>query len=212
MSKSEHAVREVAKRLCFEELDTRAFTSLESFLESIDEPESLSDQELKGRFLDFESKFYNLELLEGYENLRDSLNISSVMNRNILTVQATDSATEVAARLTRRMITGQPVVDRNGQLCGVISVTDFAGLVARPELVARLSELKVGDIMTKYPITATVKSELLEVLHLMMSFRLHRIIIVDEHRRPVGIITSLDVTKIFREILKSTGRGGQVAR
>lgn len=196
-------VRKVAKRLSFDELDTRAVVSLESFLETERAPESLSDEQLKSKFLEFEADFYNLDLLASYLEPMGALTVSEAMNKNIITAQMGESAGQVAARLTRGMITGLPVVDQEGRLSGVVSTTDFTNLVARPELLATVSELRVEQIMTHYPITVTPEAELLEVLHLMMSFRLHRIIVVDQDKHPVGIMTSLDVAKIFRDLLKS---------
>ena len=207
MNQLESTVKEVAKRLSFDELDTRAFVSLESFLETERAPDSLSDEQLKSKFLDFEADFCNLDLLASYLKPLGALTVSSAMNKNIITARMGEPATQVAARLTRGMITGLPVVDEDGRLCGVISATDFAGLVARPEMLAKAGELAVEQIMTHYPITVTPEADLLEVLHLMMSFRLHRIIVVNESKQPTGIMTSLDVAKIFRDLLKSLKDG-----
>ena len=49
----------------------------------------------------------------------------------------------------------------------------------------------------KAPVTVTLSSTLETVLLKLCWFRLHRVWIVDEENRPIGVITLTDVLKVF---------------
>lgn len=188
-----------AKQLGFEEVGSRTFQTVAAFIESLDR--ELDEKALKAEFLNFEEHYLDLSLLEECDLPGGLIDLESQMNTQISTVSADESVSSLAKMLLRRMITGMPVVDAEGKLIGVVSTTDIVGAIGRPDRLAEFEELKVRDIMTTYTLTVTLKSDLAEVLHYMTSFRLHRIFVVDEGRRPIGIITSLDAVRILRRVL-----------
>lgn len=192
-------VDKLARRLDFHEQDASSQQRLRAFAGTVDF-DSLSDRELKQLFEEFEHSFGFLGLVD--KKIPEAfLDIGSYMNQDIHSVRETDSVTKAARTLQRKMISGLPVVNEVGRLVGIISSTDIVGIMTRPELRERWDEMTVAEVMTSYTITATLRSNLLEVLHHMMSFRLHRIIIVDDHDRPLGLISSLDATRALRDLL-----------
>jgi predicted transcriptional regulator len=65
-----------------------------------------------------------------------TLTANDVMNTEVLTVRVDLTVRELAAFLTEKQISGAPVVDLDGRLVGVVSVTDVAESDAeRPDLV-----------------------------------------------------------------------------
>src|SRR5688572_24908905 len=70
-----------------------------------------------------------------------TLTARDVMNREVLTVRVDLSVRELAAFLTENQISGAPVVDREGRLVGVVSLTDVAEYDAdRADLAADSSD------------------------------------------------------------------------
>ena len=47
------------------------------------------------------------------------------------------------------------------------------------------------------PVTTGPDASVAEVAHRMATERVHRVVVVDAERRPIGIVTTLDVLKVF---------------
>lgn len=153
------------------------------------------------------------------------LTAKDVMNTEILTVRMDLTVRELASFLTEKQISGAPVVDLDGRLVGVVSVTDVAESDAeRPDLVADRSspdfdvrgweermnledvrplhiesdELLVRDIMTPTVYTIPDDTPVPRIAQTMVAGRIHRLF-VTRARRVVGIVTSLDLVKLLEE-------------
>jgi predicted transcriptional regulator len=143
-------------------------------------------------------------------------NVKDLMNPDIMTV-ADDMTTDQLARyLIEREISGAPVIDSQGQLIGVVSMTDIGRKIAEPadfapeqalsgdgadptleDLGQRYVEdraVTVRDVMTpaihQVPVTASAA----DAARIMVEQHIHRLI-VTQGKNPVGIITSLDLLK-----------------
>jgi CBS-domain-containing membrane protein len=51
----------------------------------------------------------------------------------------------------------------------------------------------VARYMTTDPVTARTTTPMRELARMMLDAHIHRVVIVDEHNRPVGIVSSTDV-------------------
>lgn len=186
----------VAQRLDREMLDTATFAAIAAFIESFDV--NVSDEVLQEYFLAFEQDYLNEELLTVPELSPRELKVTDFMSTEVLTVESELSLRKLCARLAQRMVSGFPVVDRSGKLIGVVSSSEVVRVLAENREV---EELTVGDIMTRCFITARGDSSLVEVLHLMLDFRLHRAVVVDGEERPVGIVTTIDAARALKMLL-----------
>jgi CBS domain-containing protein len=153
------------------------------------------------------------------------LTAKDVMNTEVLTVRVDLMVRELAAFLTENQISGAPVIDLDGRLVGVVSVTDVAESDAeRPDLVADRSspdfdlreweermnpedvrplhiesdDLLVRDIMTPTVYTIPDDTPVSRIAQTMVAGRIHRLF-VTRARRLVGIVTSLDLVKLLDE-------------
>ena len=143
------------------------------------------------------------------------------MNPDIMTVADEMTTDELARYLTEREISGAPVVDGQGHLIGVVSMTDIGRNLAEPsdfasprgsgfyrddaedltleDLGQRFVEeraVTVRDVMTpvihQVPVTASVA----EAARMMVDQHIHRLV-VTQGKEPVGIITSMDLLKML---------------
>jgi CBS domain-containing protein len=149
--------------------------------------------------------------------------VKDVMNPDIMTVPD-DMTTDVLMRyLTEREISGAPVVDGQGHLIGVVSMTDVARHMGESsdaessptpdfyrdvpadltleDLGQRYVEERtatVRDVMTpviqQVPVTASVA----EAARLMVEHHIHRLV-VTQGKQPVGILTSMDLLRVVAE-------------
>lgn len=141
-----------------------------------------------------------------------------IMTRNPVCVRAATTVRELAAMLDDRGVSGAPVVNDSGRLIGVVSRTDLvrrcsAGEPAANRPPAHLLQIVfdpkaqaaagadtlivVQDFMNTSPVTAPPTAPVAEVARLMRTHRVHRVVITDEAATPVGIVTTLDVMKVF---------------
>jgi predicted transcriptional regulator len=140
-----------------------------------------------------------------------SLTVSDAMTHGLITINANSTMSETADTLCEHRITGAPVVDTRGKCIGVISGSDFIHSKAE-ELAASdrcqfllegspygafYSEDVKHDLVRNH-MTPTVQkigesTALLQAARRMCEEHVHRLIVVDELSRPVGILTSLDL-------------------
>jgi predicted transcriptional regulator len=149
--------------------------------------------------------------------------VKDLMNPDIMTV-ADDMTTDAVARyLTEQEISGAPVVDSQGHLIGVVSMTDIGRNMAEPadlessrsssfyrdvagdltleDLGQRYVEeraVSVRDVMTPVIHQVPVTASAAEAARLMIDQHIHRLV-VTQGKEPVGIITSLDLLKVVAE-------------
>jgi predicted transcriptional regulator len=150
-------------------------------------------------------------------------NVKDLMNPDIMTVADDMTTDELARYLIEREISGAPVVDSQGHLIGVVSMTDIGRNMAEPsdvessrssgfyrdiaadvmledpgERYVEERAVTVRDVMTpvihQVPVTASVA----EAARIMFDQHIHRLV-VTQGKEPVGIITSMDVLKLVAE-------------
>lgn len=140
------------------------------------------------------------------------LRAADLMSRDVLTLPSHLSLRAAAHELARAAVSGAPVTDEEGRCVGVLSTTDLVHYVDRrkegvrhpdsqscvcsdwqiidPEVLPL--DLVVG-YMTKDVVTAAPEDRVGELARRMLDAHIHRIIITDEQRRPVGVISSTDI-------------------
>ncbi len=140
------------------------------------------------------------------------MRVEHVMARDVVAVQADSSMAEAAKILRDYAISGVPVVDDTGRCIGVLSASDFVDSKseespAHPPVVhvtttpdstglARaevLDETTVRANMSPKVETILEHLTLVDAGRLMCEEHIHRLIVVDRHGRPIGIVSSLDL-------------------
>ncbi len=152
------------------------------------------------------------------------LKAKDIMNTDVLSVRDDMTVQELAGFLTERDILGAPVVDSEGEVVGVVSCTDIVQsttteadiLVDKstpgfyehgwedkldPNEMARLhveenESLPVREIMTPTIYTVPEDTPISDIAKAMVAGRIHRLL-VTRGSRLVGIITTLDMLKVF---------------
>lgn len=138
-----------------------------------------------------------------------------IMTARPVCVEPGMTVRDVARIFDEHGISGAPVVDGKGRLAGVVSRTDLVrrysdgDIEGDPGMLIELFRkqdeahpgpspdrlIAVEDFMTSNPITASPSTPVGDLARKMVDARVHRVIVVDAGRIPVGIVTSLDLVK-----------------
>lgn len=130
----------------------------------------------------------NLEPHEQAEHVRQVKRFESGMVVNPITIAPDATLGDVLALKERHRISGIPVVDGNGKLCGIITNRDVR--------FATDLNMKVADLMTNQNLV-TVKAgvDRAEAKRLLHKYRIEKLIVVDDDYKCVGLITVNDMEK-----------------
>jgi CBS domain-containing protein len=168
-----------------------------------------------------------------------NLTAADLMSRSVVLVPEQMSLVGAARLLAGSHISGAPVVDGAGRCVGVLSATDFVNVFKdggrrQPahagtgpscfcfpwQLVEAedLPEESVQDHMTSDPVMVPPSAAITELAQIMLDAHIHRVIVVDEEARPVGVVSTTDILAAVaqaarqRVALGATGPGGVAPR
>jgi len=120
--------------------------------------------------------------------------VRDVMQRDVLGIGAEASIREAMETLVAHHISGMPVVDRQGQLVGIISEFQLLEAVYLPEIKQR----RVCDLMTKDVLTVSESMLLSDLTNMMLLHGIRRLPVVSEGK-VVGIVARRDVIRYVLE-------------
>jgi CBS domain-containing protein len=141
-----------------------------------------------------------------------------VMRKDVITIRDDWDIREVLRIFEERGISGAPVLDRGGNLVGVLSVTDIARAEAMrgrlreesafyrmPETekvpegfqLERYEAIPASEVMTPVVIDAAEDTPVSRLATIMIDLHIHRVIIT-RGSKLLGIVTSLDLLRLLQ--------------
>lgn len=123
--------------------------------------------------------------------------VESAMTVSPVVISQDESIAAVAELLAGYDISGLPVVDSDDRLVGVVSQTDLVRLQGSSIPWTGWHGLIVRDVMTLPARTIDASASLDEAARQMTNAHVHRLIVVDADRAPIGVISESD---LIREI------------
>ncbi|CAN7186178.1 IMP dehydrogenase [Phenylobacterium sp. LjRoot225] len=130
----------------------------------------------------------NLTVEEQADQVREVKRYESGMVINPLTIGPDTPLSEVRQIKARRKISGFPVVDADGKLCGILTNRDMR-FETRDDVPAKA-------LMTKDNlVTVRVGVSQAEARDLLRRHKIERLLVVDDDNRAVGLITVKDMEK-----------------
>lgn len=158
-----------------------------------------------------------------------NLTAKDIMNTNVISIRDDMTVHELANFFTEEMISGAPVMNKDGKLVGVVSVSDIIRNDERRSAIVKdkhesnyylhgweddLNEdeieelhieeddaLTVRDIMTPLIFKVPETECISSMADTMIGGRIHRLIVTKDDKA-VGIITTLDLLKVIRDYTK----------
>jgi CBS domain-containing protein len=119
--------------------------------------------------------------------------VRDVMTHQAITVTGDVPLSDAADLLDRFAISALPVVDQVGRVVGIVTESDLLHVRASAALWAGWSLLTVSDIMSAPVITARADVPIADAATQMDARHIHRLVIVDDELRALGILSAGDV-------------------
>jgi CBS domain-containing protein len=150
------------------------------------------------------------------------MQVKDVMTRNVISVQSDDQVLKAARLMLQNRISGLPVLDKDGELVGVVTEGDFlrrselgtqrrrskwlefiVGPGKLAEEYVRASGRKVEEIMTPDPCVIDENDALEKVVELMERRRVKRLPVVRSGRM-VGIVSRANLLHALASLARDT--------
>jgi CBS domain-containing protein len=138
------------------------------------------------------------------------------MSREVESVPREMSLRAAAHLLSQAHISGAPVVDAQGKCVGVLSATDFVrwAVDAEPMAVSpgcmhsawpvvdfdTIPVEEVSAYMTADPIVVPPHTKISDLAQMLLDAHIHRIIVVDQRQRPIGIVSATDIVAAVAQV------------
>ena len=127
--------------------------------------------------------------------------VRDIMTKEIVTIDGDSTALEAAKLMTEKGISSVFIV-KDGNPIGIVTERDFIKKICAKELT--VSQVKIGDIMSKILTTASPDTPIEVAVQRMVNHKIRRLPIM-ERGKIVGIITVTDLAKHLRTTLLLEG-------
>lgn len=148
-----------------------------------------------------------------------------IMQTHLVTVSPDDSLREAMTLMVESHVSGLPVVDLQNHCVGVLSVTDVLSLEADqaensdveevgayfdPDqqswesmrfagTIDELPEMDVSEVMTQDVVSVGPETPIQDVAQTMVEQKIHRILVLDDRKQILGLISALDLVQLVAE-------------
>lgn len=128
-----------------------------------------------------------------------ALRVRDVMSQPVVTARAKEPLGIAAARMVKQGLKRLPVVDDHGKPVGMLSRMDILQQVAEnphavpPAPLPAEGHQTVQDVMIQPVPTVLQEDDLVRIVDRLLDAHSHRVIVVDEQGRAVGVISDSDV-------------------
>lgn len=167
-----------------------------------------------GFFLAFRINLQKEQSAQKEESVADASVLSSLMQTEVFSVNENANALEALRLFAEKEISGAPVLDNNGNLCGFVSDGDIIGTLAHQdttftsfysytidsneqgfeEKASALIGMKVGTIATKNVLTVDLQDDMRTVCATLAQHHLKKAPVMDKGKM-IGVVSRTDITR-----------------
>ncbi len=150
------------------------------------------------------------------------MKVNEIMTRDVISIGADASISQVAELLFDDNLTGVPVVDEQKHVIGILTEYDllsrqdhihiptYMKLLSQFKIaksdksvqqeISKVQSLQASDIMTRPVVTISEDTDVSEAARIFADDRINPLPVVDHNGILVGIISRADIVKLFKLI------------
>ncbi|MBC8394501.1 MAG: CBS domain-containing protein [Deltaproteobacteria bacterium] len=143
--------------------------------------------------------------------------VKNWMSKPVITIEEEDSMHEAVKRLRDHNIRMLPVM-KKGKVVGIVTDRDLKRASASDattldvhELIYLTSKIKLKHLMTKYVITVPYDYTVEEAAEVLFENKISGVPVLDHDKKLIGIITQMDLFRVFIALTGIGKRGIQFA-
>lgn len=134
-----------------------------------------------------------------------SVKAKDIMSRFAITIKENETVMNLAHLMMRFKISGVPVIDKNGEICGIATATDLfnlmKGIMKDIDQGSGSSDypgMKVSVLMARDVVTITEETSLYEIMKIMCEKNIHTLpVMVISKKEIIGVIGRRDIINAF---------------
>ena len=145
--------------------------------------------------------------------------VKDIMTKNVITVKKDASIREIAQTIIDHDISGLPVVDDEGRVCGIVSEGDlmrkefapelpdelcilgaviyYSGLREYQDAFRKIAAISAEQLMTKKVIAVHPDDDVSKVAKIMYDKHVKRVPVLDDEKHLLGIVSRRDIVKMM---------------
>lgn len=148
-----------------------------------------------------------------------SKRVKDIMSRDVVTISAADTVHEALTLMGENRVSAIPVVDSHNHCQGILSTSDLVDMTrdvdddlysldmvdstSRRFLLDKLAHSMGGEsvqsFMSESLATVSAETTLGEATREMLRNKVHHLPVVDGNNHLIGIVSTMDVLKVFAE-------------
>jgi CBS domain-containing protein len=148
--------------------------------------------------------FQGVRVVEPKKSPLDQILVKDHMSTNLITFRPDDSIDQVLEVLTKKKISGAPVLDESGALVGIISEVDCLKEIIKGKYTNTPKfPGKVGEHMTENVITLSPDLSLFDAAQKFLELKIRRFPVMKDGKL-VGQISLSDIIRAFPKLRQTT--------
>lgn len=148
--------------------------------------------------------FQGVRVVEPKKSPLDQILVKDYMSTNLITFRPDDSIDQVLEVLTKKKISGAPVLDDSGALVGIISEVDCLKEIIKGKYTNTPKfPGKVSEHMTENVITMSPDLSLFDAAQKFLELKIRRFPVMKDGRL-VGQISLSDIIRAFPKLKQTT--------
>jgi len=118
------------------------------------------------------------------------MRIEEIMSTPVVFTQKTVKVTYLKDMFTRKNINAVPVIEDDGNICGIVSSSDI--------VACHDESLLVGDVMSQRVHIGVKHNRIKDAAKTMVKHGVHHLVVMDDGK-VIGMISSMDIIKVYAE-------------
>jgi CBS-domain-containing membrane protein len=133
-------------------------------------------------------------MMNAIDRLR-TLRVADVMSRGVIVISSEQSMADVARNFVEHDVIAAPVIDEQGRCVGFFSAADYLRrqLPSKEKSQESAPKAAVSRYMTCHVLWISPGESLLKAARMMCDQHVHRLPVINDEGRVVGIISTMDI-------------------